>query len=333
MKVIEEDLKRGMVKIKIQSKEDCWHLYNLINKGDFISAFTYRSKKSNEKIRSKKLEKEKVYLKIEVTDKEFQEFIDRLRIRGKIVEGHEEIGAYHAFNVEPNMELKIEKEWKEYELKRLEEAMKKHPKIAIVAIDDEHATIAILHEYGIEEIATIFSNKSGKLYCGKYDEKEYFGQVLAKVKNLNLPLAIVGPGFEKEKFVEFAKDELKNFIVDNTSYAGMAGINEALKRGIIEKIAKENRIAFETKLMEKLMEEISKNGLVAYGKKEVEKALEMGAIKELLIINDIIRKEEKLIKEAERQRAKVYIIESKEAIQKLVHLGGIAAFLRYKIKN
>lgn len=330
MKILEKDLKKGIVKIKIQSKEDCWHLYNLVNKGDFISAFTYRSKKNDEKIRSKKLGKERVYLKIEVTDKEFQKFTDRLRIRGKIVEGCEEIGAYHTFNIEPNMEIKIEKEWKEHELKRLEEATKKHPKVAILAIDDEYATIAIVHEYGVEELATISSYKSGKMYNGTYDEKEYYGQILAKVKNLNLPLAIVGPGFEKEKFVEFAKNKLKNFIVDDVSHAGMVGVYEALKRGIIERITKENRIAFETKLIEKLMEEIAKDGLVTYGKEEVEKALEMGAVDKLLITNDMIRGEN-LLKKAEECKAEIIVIEGEETTKKLNVLGKVAAFLRYKI--
>ena len=331
MKVLEMDLKRGIVKIKVQSKEDAWHLYNLIEEGDYISAFTYRRRKEeDDKIRSKKGEKERVYLKIQVTDKEFQKFTDRLRIRGKIVEGVDEIGAYHTFNIEPNMEIKIEKEWKEHHLKRLEEATKKHPKVAVLAMDDEMATLAIVHEYGVEEVANIPSYKGGKMYDDAYDDKEYYGQILAKVKNLDLPLVIVGPGFEKDKFVEFAKNELKNFVVDSTSHAGMVGVYEALKRGVIEKIAKENRIAKEEMLMEKVMEEISKNGLVAYGMEEVEKALEMGAVEKLLITSDLIKNEE-LLKKAEWCRAEIIIIEGEETRKKLEALGKVAALLRYKI--
>ncbi len=333
MKIVETDLKRGIVKVYIQSKEDCWHLYNVVEKGDYLSAVTYRSKKdTGDRIRSKKEEKERVYLKIEVEDKEFQKFTDRLRIRGRIVEGVDELGAYHTISIEPGMEVKIEKEWKDWQLERLKKATKAHPKIAVVAMDDEMATIAKIHEYGVEEVATIYSNRSGKMYGGNYNEKEYYGQILSKIKDMNMPVVIVGPGFEKDRFIEFAKGEIKNYIVDNVSQAGLPGVYEALKRGIIEKIMKENRMAIETQIVEEVMERISKGGNVAYGKEEVEKAIEMGAVKKLIILNSMIMEEEEMIKKAEEMGAKIEIINDwHEGGQRLAALGGIAAFLRYKI--
>jgi len=333
MKVVEKDLKKGIIKLLVQGKEDCWHIYNIIEKGDYLSAFTYRSKKvDNDKIRSKKEEKERVYLKIQVEDKEFQKFTDRLRIRGKIVEGIEEIGAYHTISIEPGMEIKIEKEWKEHHLKRLKEAMKIHPKVAILAMDDEIATIAKVHEYGVEEVATIYSNHAGKMYQSSYDKKEYYGQILAKIKSLNMPLVIVGPGFEKDSFIEFAKDELKNYVIDSVSQAGMPGVYEALKRGVVEKIIKENRITKEMKIIEEIMERIAKNEKIAYGKEEVEKAIEMGAVEKLIILNNLIMEEEELIKKTEEIGGEIEIInEWHEGGQRLASLGGIAAFLRYEI--
>ncbi len=333
MKIIEQDLKRGIVKILVQGKEDCWHIYNVVEKGDYISALTYRSRKGeSDRIRSKKEEKERVYLKIQVEDKEFQKFTDRLRIRGRIVEGVEEIGAYHTISVEPGMEIKIEKEWKEWQLERLKEATKKHPKLIILAMDDEMATIAKIHEYGVEEVATIYSNRSGKMFGNGDNKKEYFGQILSKIKNLNLPLVIVGPGFEKDAFVEFARGELKNYFVDSASHAGMAGVHEALRRGVIEKVIKENRVAKEMRMVEEIMERIAKNEKVAYGKEEVKKAIEMGAVEKLLILNSLVMEEEELIRKAEEMGASVEIInEWHEGGRRLASLGGIAAFLRYEI--
>jgi len=333
MKIVEQDLKRGMVKILVQGKEDCWHVYNVVEKGDYVSAFTYRSRKGeSDKIRSKKEEKERVYLKIQVEDKEFQKFTDRLRIRGRIVEGVDEIGAYHTISVEPGMEIKIEKEWKEWQLKRLREATKKHPKIVIVAIDDEMATIAKVHEYGVEEVATIYSNRSGKMYGNGDDKREYFGQILTKIKSMSLPVVIVGPGFEKDAFIEFSKGELKNYFVDNVSHSGMAGVYEALRRGIIEKVMKENRVAKEMKFVEEIMERIAKNEKVAYGEEEVKKAVEMGAVDKLFILNSMVMEEEELIKKAEEMGAEIEIInEWHEGGSRLASLGGIAAFLRYEI--
>ncbi|MCD6573776.1 MAG: mRNA surveillance protein pelota [Thermoplasmata archaeon] len=330
MKIIEEDLKKGAIVVKVQSYDDCWHLYNIIEAGDFISGYTYRSvQQAGDKIRKKKGEKERVYLKIKVTDKEFHEFTNRLRIRGMIVEGSEE-KAYHTFNIEPEMEIKIEKEWKDVHLKRLREAQKKHPKLCVVAIDDESATIAIIHEYGIEEIANIKLNRKGKMYEEK-EEKNY-GEVLSKILAIDLPLVIIGPGFEKDNFVQYAKGKLKNYIIEPTAHAGMVGIKEAIKRGIIEKIDEKNKVAKEMRIVEKILEEIAKNGYVAYGKEEVRKAIEMGAVEKLVILNSMVREEEELIKKAEEIKASVIIVsELHEGGEKLASLGGIAALLRFKI--
>ncbi|MEM2583086.1 MAG: mRNA surveillance protein pelota [Candidatus Thermoplasmatota archaeon] len=332
MKIIELDLKKGIAKLLIQSKSDCWHLYNIIEEGDFLSGYTFRSKKdAGEKIRRKKEEKEKVYLKIEVTDKEFHEFTDILRIRGKIV-GGEEAGAYHTFSIEPNMEIKIEKEWKDYHLKRLREAEEIKPKFAILVIDDDEATLAIVHEYGIEEKFHIFSNKSGKDYKSEVNEKEYYREILKKIKEVNLPIAIVGAGFAKEKFLCLAKNEIKNYFVDSVFNSGIAGVYEAIKRGIVRKFVEENRVAREIEIVEKILEEISKNGNVAYGKSEIEKYVEAKAIEKLIILNSLVRNEEEIIKKAEEGKAEIiFVSDMHEGGKKLAALGGLAAFLRYKI--
>ena len=335
MKILHQDLKKGEIKVKVEGEEDCWHLYNIVEEGDYIEGFTYRSKENTgDKIRSKKVEKERVYLKIKVTDKEFHEFTNVLRIRGIIVEGIEETGAYHTFNIQPNMEIKIIKEeWKDIHLKRLKESLKIQPKIAILSMDDEYATIAIVHEYGLQELATIFSHKSGKMYESKYDEKGYYGEILSKIKNINVPIAIVGPGFDKNNFVEFAKGQLKNYVVENTAHAGMPGAYEAIKRGVIEKINKENRVAKEIKIMEKFFEEISKDGNAIYGIEEIKNALDMGAIEKLIVLDSMVREYEDIIKKTEQMGGDVVIISHfHEGGAKLQALGGLAALLRYKLR-
>ena len=333
MKVLAKDLKKGLMKILIQTEEDCWHIYNIVEKGDFISAVTYRSRQeSTDRVRTKKEGKERVFLKIKVEDSEFQKFTDRLRIRGTIVEGAEDIGAYHTFSVEPGMSITLEKEWTLYHFGRLAEAVKSHPKIAVVVLDDETATIARIHEYGVEEVANISSHRTGKMYDTPYDEKNYFGQILAKVVDMQLPVAIVGPGFEKERFVAFARDSLKHYVSDTVAHAGMPGIYEAMKRGIVERIMKDNRVAKETCLVEKLMEYIAQDKPVAYGKNEVECAVDAGAVEMMLILNSSARESEDLIRKTENIRASIEVISDwHDAGKKLEALGGVAAFLRYRL--
>jgi len=336
MKILHKDMKKGKIKVLIQHMDDCWHLYNILEKGDLVSSFTYRTKKErDDKLRAGKGEKEGMYVTIEVQSVSFQKFSDRLRIHGIIVEAPQDIGAHHTLYGEPGKELTICKEWKKHQIDRLNEAVKEssQPMVAVLSMDDDKATIAIIHQYGVEEIATIESGRAGKLYESKSTEREYYGNIFSKIKDMDIPLVIIGPGFAKENFASFIKEKgAKKYIIEGTGHAGMVGVHEALKRGIIERIAGEMRMSKEIKLVEDLLQKISKNDLVAYGKDEVEKAIDVGAVKEILITHEMVREKEKILEKAEQMGAKVHVISTfHEGGEKLASLGGIAAFLRYPI--
>jgi protein pelota len=42
MRVLHQDRKTGEIKVQIDSLDDLWHLYNLIDKGDLVRAVTFR---------------------------------------------------------------------------------------------------------------------------------------------------------------------------------------------------------------------------------------------------------------------------------------------------
>jgi len=72
---------------------------------------------------------------------------------------------------------------------------------------------------------------------------------------------------------------------------------------------------------------------VTYGKDEVKKAIDIGAADRVIILSTMIRENEELLENAEKTGAKVYTISNvHEGGEKLSALGGIAAFLRYKIE-
>jgi len=337
MKVLYKNLKDGEIKLLIQNTDDCWHLYNIIEEGDLASAFTYRTKsQTDDKKREGKGEKERMYLTIRVTEVSFQEFSDRLRVQGIIEEGPQDLGKHHTFNLKVGDEIKIKKNWKKYHLKRIEEAVNasKQPSVVVLSMDDDTATIAVLHQYGVEKIADIYSGRTGKFYEDKSDKKDYYGEVLSKIKEYDLPTIVVGPGFAKENFASFAREKEKlNFIVEGTGHAGMAGVKEAINRGIIERIAEESALTRESRLVEELLQGIAKNGAVTYGRDEVKKAIEMGAAEKVIVLTRMVRENEDLLELAEKMGAKVYTISDiHEGGEKLSALGGIAAFLRYKIE-
>ena len=347
MRVIFKDLKNGEIKLIPENLDDIWHLYNIIEEGDLVRAVTFRTdEQKDDKIRSKKSEKKRMKLGIRVEKVNFHEFSDRLRIQGTIEEGPQDIGSYHTLNISSDKmdKLSIVKEfWKPHQLERIDEAAKqrKNPVVTFVSLDEDTATIAILRQSGIQWIADIDSKRSGKMYESHATEKEYFGELLSIVKankTETSPLVVVGPGFTREHFVKQGKNKdpelFKNCIVYGTGSAGMNGIQEAIRAGLVEKISKDNRVAFETQLIERFFEEIQKNGLSTYGEQEVQRALNSGAVEHLLVSDKIVRsmKGEQLLALARQTNSKFTIINTlHDAGKKFDGMGGIGALLRFKL--
>ena len=347
MKVIYKDLKHKKLKIIPENLDDIWHLYNIIDEGDLVIALTYRSEEQkDDKIRSKKVEKKRMKLGVRVSEIKFHEFSDRLRIHGTIEEGPQDLGSFHTLNIDTEkMEAItiIKEEWKDYELQRIDEAVKLRNQIIIifVSLDEDDATIAVLRQSGIQLITEISSKRSGKMFESKDTNPEYFGEILSIVKYNKKPdsaLVIVGPGFTKDHFLKFGKEKdsqiFEKCIIHGTGQPGMNGINEAIKSGIIEQITKENRVVHETNLIEELFRQIKRDGLATYGIKEVKKALINGAVDRLLITDKLIRTKEgeDLLTLAKQNNSEFTIINTMhEAGKKIEGIGGLGALLRYKI--
>lgn len=347
MKIIFKDMKHGEIGLIPENLDDIWHLYNVVEEGDLVRGISYRTEEGkDDKIRSKKTEKKKMKLGIRVKEVKFHEFSDRLRIHGIIEEGPQDLGSFHTLNVTADSmdRINIIKEnWKNHQLKRLDEAvsLRSQPILFFISLDEDEATIAILRQSGIQMVAEINSKRSGKMYESSDNEKDYFNQIINIIKNQKYqdsPVVVAGPGFAREHLLKFGKENapeiFKNAHTNSTGIAGMNGIHETIKSGLIKTIIKENRVVHETTLIEKLFEEIKKDGLATYGEKEVKLALQTGAVERLLISDILIRSKngEELLNIAKQNNSEFTIINTMhEYGKKFEGLGGVGAFLRYKI--
>jgi protein pelota len=347
MKVVFKDLKHGEIKLIAENLDDIWHLYNIIEPKDLVRAISFRTdEQKDDKIRSKKTEKKKMKLGIRVEEIKFHEFSDRLRIHGKIEEGPQDLGSFHTLNIDAEKmdPLSIIKcEWKDYQLQRIEEAVKLRNTafITFVSLDEDCATIALLRQSGVQKITDVNSHRSGKMFESKDTRSEYFGDILSILKthkSKESVLVVVGPGFTKEHFAKFGREKnpelFKNCHIHGTGEAEMNGINEAIKTGIIKQITKENRVVLETSYIEDFFEEIKKDGLATYGINEVKNAIVNGAVDRLLITDKLIRtlEGEEILKLAKKNNSEFTIINTMhEAGKKIEGIGGLAALLRYKI--
>jgi protein pelota len=346
VKVIFKDPKTGEIKLVPENLDDIWHLYNIIEEGDLVRMVTFRTAEDDkaDKLRAKKTEKKRMKLGIKVEKLAFHEFSNRLRIQGVIVEGDQDLGSHHTFNVdaEEMQPLSIIKDrWQAHELDRIDEAVQQRtePKLVFVSLDEDSATIAVLFQSGVQTVAEVDAHRSGKMYESKDVSQDYYGEIISVVKTTkkpDSPLVIIGPGFAREHFMKRGKEKepslFENAITHATANSGMNGIHEALKVGIVEQITKENRVSKETQAIEHLLEEIKKDGLATYGKKETEDALQRGAAEKLLISDVLVRSRdgEYLLELARKTHCDFIIINTMhEAGKKFDGLGGAAALLRF----
>ncbi len=347
MRIVKHSLKGniGEVSLVTESLDDLWHLKYIIENGDIVYSVTKRKADvSTDKIRPEKSEKKTVRLGVNVEKVEFHKFANRLRVHG-VIESGMDIGSYHTLNIEQDTQLSIVKNWKSDQLERIKEAEKasKRPKVIIVCLEEGDADIGLVRHYGIETYSHI-TQSSGK---GEGTLREvFFDEILGQILTLHTgseSVVIAGPGFTKEDFVNHLNKKEPSLseliLVEDTSSIGMSGFQEVLKRGAVDRIMEESRIARESKLMDELLKEISTNGKAEYGYEQVLQAHNYGSIETLLIADEMLRtKREKedideFLISVENNQGRIVVFSTDfEPGQKLMSLGGIAALLRFKVQ-
>jgi len=343
MRIIHYDAKEGRMKLEPENLEDLWHLEKIINAGDVVIGQSERRFKVPGREKESG-EKKKVKIELEVEKVELHKHANVLRATGKILAGTPEeyiqIGSHHTIDIEPHFHYIIKKEkWNEYEKERLDEAKKssKRPIIRIVVMDDRNANIATLKGYGIEYDCEIKSRTSKRDEAYEEMMKKYFGEVMDLIKESKKTI-VAGPGFTAESFKDYIKDKnpqlLKSIYFAHSSTAERSGIYELMKSGIVSNVLKEDKLSKEFEKIEAFLAEVHRDsGLAVYGPTEVEGALQMKAMKELIVLDEYVRKRPDILDDAKRANVEVTIFTSEEdPWRRLKSLGGLAGILRYKIK-
>ena len=297
---------------------------------------------------------------IVVEEIEFHEFANRLRAKGKIVEGPDDIvqlHTYHTFNIEEGTAFNLTKDqWRSHERRLLEDAEKRKvvQKVLVIAIDAGEATFGEIGDYYQKTSIKLSEHIPGKRYGDVKDDAEarnnFYAEVYKMLENMMAQakftkVIITGPGFTREHFMEYCLKKnpgLKPMLMtESASSATQSGIRELLAKQTVQVLLKDSRILEETRLVDELLVRVAKDSAdFAYGVEEIKKAAGMGAIQDLLVTDEIMRKvnAEKnapmldLLKQVEASRGKVTIISTlHEAGKKIKGLGGMAALLRFKL--
>lgn len=352
MKIIEEDEKNGIVEVFPETLDDLWHLSHIVEVGDNASSKTTRriQDTTGDKTRGDRGIKKTFYLGLDVQNIEFHLFTGKLRLTGVITRGPEDLvplGSHHTLEVKLNTALTIKKDrWPKWAINRLNQAIEASKKLSaiIVVLEDDTATLGLMRQFGIEYYGPIKGSVSGKRIVDKNRQKnitEFYEKVIDSITKFDSiqNIVIAGPGFVKNDFYDYLKDKhsdlAKISIVEPTGAGGRNGIAEVLKKGTVEKLTSENRVAQEMAAMENLLTEIGKNSSkVAYGIKETKHAVNLGAVSRLLVLDTQVPKDDmgETMDMVENMKGEVLVISSQhDGGKQLESLGGVAALLRYEI--
>ncbi len=354
MRIVDrEQREAGRLRITLvpEHLDDLWHLSHVVEPGDTVAGDTTRRiQRDDEQLRDTGGEREHIWAAVRVEDVEFAKFANRLRVGGEIVgcSREDELGHHHTLNVEEHDEIEVEKRWKPDQLDRIEEAeaSSDQPSVAIATVEEGQAHVHTVEQYGTEERASI-TGPTGK---GEYarPREELFAELTDVLRRTDADAIILaGPGFTKQDALDYIANDAPELADDvttvDTSSVGDRGVHEVLKRGAVEDVQTETRIAAESALIDDLTERIADGAKVAYGPDAVAEAAEYGAIEHLLVLDERLRDERRgegdwsidvdaVLETAEQKGGEVTVFSGEfDPGQQLRNLGGIAALLRYRI--
>ncbi|MFB6251423.1 MAG: mRNA surveillance protein pelota [Halobellus sp.] len=335
-----------------ENVDDLWHLSHVLESGDLVSGDTTRRiQRTEDNLRDTGGQREHLFVSIDVDDVEFARFANRLRVGGEIVEcsREDQLGHHHTINVEEHDELTIEKQFKPDQIERIETAEEaaENADVAIATVEEGEAHIHTVAQYGTEERFS-FTAPTGK---GEYAQprSELFSELDDALARMDVDAIILaGPGFTKQDarnhIAESHPKTADLITMVDTAAVGDRGVHEVLKRGAVDEVQTQTRISKEAELIDDLMAGISKGEKVAYGVEAVAEAAEFGAVEELLVVDDRLRRERQgqgdwdvdvneVIQSVERQGGEVTVFSGEfDPGRQLKNLGGIAALLRYRLQ-
>lgn len=310
------------LKLLPESFDDLYLIERIVARGDTVGASSYRRFRASE---SDIGEQKEVFVKLVVEKSELDRNSNKLRFTGKIVGGKPEefvrISSYHTLNVGAGDTLEIQKSvWKEYILRRIKQAVQesKRPRLGVIALDDEKATVAYIRGYGIEIVSEVYSGLSKRMKEKDFEiqKSKFFDEIIGYVNSMSVEIiAIAGPGFMKEnlkKYIEQKGIKLEKKIAYVTaSDAERSGVREAMQSGAIAKLLEREQMKREFELLNRFLSGLKLNSSF-FGIDGVRASLESYAAGVIMVNDELLNDEmvQSVLDLADRQRVGIEIFNS-----------------------
>jgi peptide chain release factor subunit 1 len=194
-----------------------------------------------------------------------------------------------------------------FHTEHLQEMLREKETYGILLVDASNATIATLQGKRLQIVREMHSGVAGKTRAGgqsarRYERlrdmqlNEYFTRVGSHANDTFLPIDTLkgiilgGPGptkydFEKGDYLNY---QLKNKIIDivDTAYVEEQGVKEVVDKA--PEIMRKVRYIEEKEVMQKFLYEVGHDtGMITYGEAEVRRLLQAGAVRTVLMSEDL----------------------------------------------
>ena len=342
--------KHGHCSLTIESAEDLWTLRRLISKGDVLVTRSSRVvKKEDEYARPDKGERVKVTIALAVEEAHLDSSIERMRVRGTIVEASDESvtkTGSHSVTLSPGHSLTLRKrEWTPLDTRLVRPPGRSTSRFVLVAADRREAGIGTL---GGSHLALVTAGASG-LGAKLGDEqspKPYISKVSEIVSQLHHEgdhVVVGGPGNFKNNIANQIRERLKSqpvSVIEGLDLTGADGVRAMIKVQSFEALARDSIVVEMQKLVAEVVRRVSMGDpRVAYSLPRVRVAATAGAVESCVVSDDVFSvgvNEEQLVEvlnTIEGRGGSVYLADSSMEFGKQVSsLGGIVAILRYAIR-
>uniref|UniRef100_A0A7S0G2C7 Protein pelota homolog n=1 Tax=Rhodosorus marinus TaxID=101924 RepID=A0A7S0G2C7_9RHOD len=319
MKIVHKSIAkdgRGTVKLIATEAEDLWHLYNLIDVGNFVKATTIRKVQRETDTGSSESERLKIMLTIEVSEVDFDSQGLQLRIKGRnVVESsHVKIGAFHTIEVELHRSFELTKSsWDVIDLDRLTTASEPTAgaDVAAVIMQEGLANVCVLGNSLSRFVTRVESNIArkgpGAAYNNDKSKSKFFDLVYRAMKDkLKLDelkvIILASPGYVKDEFFKYMNAEAvrtaeksmikikPKCILAHSSSGHRHSLHEVLANPALQSRLVDTKAAAEVKALETFFDVLSNQpDRACYGPPHVLYAAELGAIQTLLISDSLFR--------------------------------------------
>ena len=347
MIVTEFNPKHGHCSLTIESAEDLWTLRRLIARGDILVTRSSRVvKREDEYSRPDKGERVKVTLAISVDEVHLDSSIERIRVRGTIVEASDEMvtkAGSHSVTLSPGHSLTLRKKtWTPVDVQLVRPPKGSARRFVLVAADRREAGIGTLSGSHLAVVTTVESGLGGKM-GEEQSSKPYVAKVaelLSQVFQEGDQVVVAGPGNFKNVISNQVKERLGSHIVttvEGLDLTGADGIRALIKTKSFQDLARDSVLVEMQQLVAEVVRRVSiGDPKVAYTLPRVSEAAAAGAVEACVVSDDVFSTgvdEEELVGVLNGVQAKggsVFLADSSMELGKQVSsFGGIVALLRY----